>query len=758
MTWRDLRQKTAGLLLSWLRAVRSVLPIDVKVRATQLFWLKRIGTAAAMLLVIANLFSPVRHDEYDFKAGDTASRDIFAPVAFPVLKRPDSLRAEQDSAAARVLAIAYRDLDAQKKVLADLDRFLIDLANLREQDATLAAKEKTLRGWSQALSAGTVSYLLSAPSLSQFQLGLQRLCAQVLDAGVIAASDQQLRSLGTDLILRDGDQIRRLPAAGLISEESLPLVLRVKCQTAFASSESAARAAEELSRAIVTPNVFVKLDEFQAAQNDARCSVPATVGQVAKGELIVGIYQRVDDAAAQKLYSLKARLDEISLASRRGGTRYLLTLLSRLLALGFFLGIILFYLRQFRPEVFRSDRSMLLIAASILVTMLFSWLVIVQRQLSPYLIPAALGPMIISLMFDVTLGTIMAVTVSLLLGVVTGLNFPLTVVALVAGAVASFAVKGLRSRFQFMYTSFVALALVSTLAIAAVEYLRPSSFLQIRQAVIWGPANAALCVVLTVVLLPLFEALFRTTTDYTLLELADLDQPLLKRLSIEAPGTFQHGLLVGNLAEAAAKAIGANSLQARIMGYYHDIGKLTKPEYFIENQLDSANKHDTLLPKMSFLVLVSHVKDGLNLAHQHRLPTVLIDAIAQHHGTTLSKFFYNKAQKAADGTVSETDFRYPGPRPQTKEVGLLMLADVVEATVRSLREYTPSRIRRMVKATIADKASELELDESTLTLHDLNLAGESFIPLLLSVFHQRIEYPGQHRDAAGDKQPQARTT
>ena len=754
-----MKKKIYDILLTWLKFGRSLLPIDVKVRATQLFWLKRIGAAAAILLVIANLFSPVRHDEYDFKAGDTSSRDIFAPFAFPVLKDPDSLRAEQDAAASRVLAIAYRDADAQQKMLADLDRFLINLANLREQDATLSARERTLRGWNNGFSAGTVSFLLSAPSLSQFQLGLRGLCAQLLDAGVIAASDQQLKTLGPDLILRDRDQIKRLPAAGFITEESLPLVLRVKSQTMFPGSESAARAAEELARGIITPNVFVKLDEFLAAQNEARYSVPSAVGQVTKGEMIIGIYQRVDDAAARKLYSLKTRLDEVSLAARRGSMRYLLTLLSRLLALGFFLGIILFYLRQFRPEIFRSDRSMLLIAASILVTMLFSWLVIVQRQLSPYLIPAALGPMIISLMFDVTLGTVMAVTVSLLLGVVTGLNFPLTVVALVAGSVASFSVKGLRSRFQFMYTSIIALAIVNTLAIAAVEYLRLSSFLQIRQAVLWGPANAALTVVLTVVLLPLFEALFRTTTDYSLLELADLDQPLLKRLSIEAPGTFQHGLLVGNLAEAAAKAIGANSLQARIMGYYHDIGKLTKPEYFIENQLDSANKHDTLLPKMSFLVLVSHVKDGLNLAREHRLPTVLIDAIAQHHGTTLSKFFHGKAQKTADGTVSETDYRYPGPKPQSKEVGLLMLADVVEATVRSMREYNPSRIRRVVKATIADKASELELDESTLTLHDLNLAGEAFIPLLLSVFHQRIEYPAQQKESgAGDKPPQARTT
>ncbi len=750
--------KTASAIIAGIaKFLRPLLPAVLRIPASQLFWLKRMAGAGVMLFAIANLFSPARHDEFDLKAGDVASRDIYAPFSFPVLKHPDSLRAEQDQAASRVLAIAYLDPEVRRAVSADLDRFLIDLAGLRQSDDYLAEKERAVNGRLPALSSGSVSFLVSTPNLRPFQAGLRELFAQALGAGVVAAGDHDLASLGADLMLRDGEQIRRLPVSGFIASESLPLVLRVRSQTLFPGSAAAARASEEIGAALIVPNVFLKLEDFRAAQAQARLAVPAAVGQVVKGELIVGIYQRVDPAAARSLYSLKARLEEISLASRRGGLRYFLTLLSKLLALGFFLAIIGFYLHQFRPDIFRSDRAMLLIAAVIMTTMLCSWLVISQRQLSPYLIPAALAPMITALMFDITLGTIMAVTASLLLGVVTGLNFPLTVVALVGGSVASFAVKGLRSRLQFMVTSFLAVAVVNILAIAAVEYLRLSSFQQIRQAVTWGPAGAALSVVLVVVLLPLFEVVFRVTTDYTLLELADLDQPLLKRLSIEATGTFQHSLLVGNLAEAAAKSIGANSLQSRIMGYYHDIGKLTKPEYFIENQMVSANKHDSLQPKMSFLVLVSHVRDGLTLAREHRLPMVLIDAIAQHHGTTLSKFFYGKAQKASGG-VSDSDYRYPGPRPQTKETGLLMLADVVEATVRSMRDPNPVRIRRVVKASIADKANELELDESTLTLHDLNLAGEAFLPILLSVFHQRIEYPAREPAAAAAQPDPPRTT
>jgi hypothetical protein len=316
------------------------------------------------------------------------------------------------------------------------------------------------------------------------------------------------------------------------------------------------------------------------------------------------------------------------------------------------------------------------------------------------------------------------------------------VVALVSGSVAALVVKGLRGRLQFIGRSFLAIAFVNVLAIAAVEYLKLSSFAQIKQALTLGPINALFSVILALVLLPLLETVFRTTTDFSLLELADPDQNLLKRLSIEAPGTFQHSMIVGNLAEAAAKAIDANSLQARIMGYYHDVGKLEKPEYFIENQVDIQNRHDGLAPKMSCLVLFSHVKEGAELVRANRLPKLLMDAIRQHHGTTLCKYFFQKALRASEGSVPESEYRYPGPKPQTREIGLVMLADVVEASVRSLRERdkSPGRIRRLVKATIVDKANDLELDETNLTLHDLHLAGEAFIPVLLAVFHPRIDY------------------
>lgn len=716
-------------------------------RSRQLFWLRRIAIAAILLLALANLFSPLRDDNIDLKPGTISTREVIAPFDFPILLNPDSLRALQDSAASRVLPLAYRHLEIEARMREDIDRFLIKLAALREEDDFLSNKKKSLSSWGLGLSEETVDFLLSVSSLYQFQSGLKTVSEQIIQAGILPLSDDQLPELGPEIMIQQNDQLVRRPASSLITRPSLALAARIKAQELYPNSDKLSQAVSEVAGSLLVSNISVNLEEVAQARARARASIPAFTGWVRRGERILAPYQLVDDNAYLKLLSLRQRLQEMNLAARSGSWwRYLLTLLSRLLALGFFISILIFYLRHFRPEIFQSLSSLVLLAVIIMLTMLAGWLIISHSELSPYLIPAAVGSLITSLVFDITLGSVMAVTISLLLGVVTSFSFPVTVVALASGSVAALLVRGLRGRMQFIATSFAAIALTNILAIAAVEYLRLSPLSQIKQALVLGPVNALFSVILTLVLLPIIEAVFRTTTDFSLLEMADPDQHLLKRLSIEAPGTFQHSMLVGTLAEAAAKAIGANSLQARIMGYYHDIGKLAKPEYFIENQSEGQNRHDGLPPKMSCLILFSHVKEGLALAQAHRLPQILRDAIAQHHGTALCRFFYQRAIQQSQGTVPpQADFRYPGPKPQSKETGILMLADTVEATVRSLKDRSPSRIRRMVKSIIIERANDLELDETNLTLHELNLIGESFIPVLLAVFHPRIDYP------SGDK-------
>jgi len=251
-------------------------------------------------------------------------------------------------------------------------------------------------------------------------------------------------------------------------------------------------------------------------------------------------------------------------------------------------------------------------------------------------------------------------------------------------------------------------------------------------------------------LAPLLEPL-GYTTNIKLLELANLNHPLLKKLAMEAPGTYHHSIMVGNIAEAAAEQIGANPILARVGAYYHDIGKVdktTRPSYFIENQLRGPNPHDKLEPSMSALILVAHVKHGVEKAREYRLGTPIIDIIQQHHGTNLIRYFFNKALERAGRdhqTVQEDKYHYSGPRPQSKEAALVMMADTAEAACRTLAEATPARIQKTVQMLITGLFSEGQLDQSTLTLKDLHAVTKSFVRALQGIYHARIEYPADAR-------------
>src|SRR5262249_42920816 len=266
-----------------------------------------------------------------------------------------------------------------------------------------------------------------------------------------------------------------------------------------------------------------------------------------------------------------------------------------------------------------------------------------------------------------------------------------------------------------------------------------------------GFVNGLLATMVGSILLPVFVWAFGISTDIKLLELSNLNLPLLRQLAERAPGTYHHSIMVGLLAEAAAEAIGADSLFARVACYYHDIGKMVRPSYFVENQTYMGNRHDGLSPRMSSLVLANHVKQGIELARTHKLPPRIISIIPQHHGTGLMKFFYYKAREAADdpdSTTLEQEFRYPGPKPQGKEAAIIMIADSVEAAARTIKTPTPAKLRNMIDMIIARIRDDGQLDESNITLRELNMVAESFVKVLAGIHHHRIDYPGYDFDKA----------
>ena len=274
----------------------------------------------------------------------------------------------------------------------------------------------------------------------------------------------------------------------------------------------------------------------------------------------------------------------------------------------------------------------------------------------------------------------------------------------------------------------------------------------------WSTVNAFIATMVTIGLLPLLEIIFKITSNFTLLELSDLNRPLLKRLAIEAPGTYHHSIILGNLAEAAASGIGANPIYARVGAYYHDIGKLKKPQYFVENQSSRENPHNKLSPKMSSLIISNHVKEGVELARQARLPECVIDVIRQHHGKSHISFFFSKEKQQNPGTtLNEQDFCYPGPKPMTREAAIIMIADSVESASRTLVDPSVSRIRGLIKKIIDTKLHDGQLDNTGLTLRDLSRIGEEFVPILIGVHHQRMEYPEREKKTEKDKSNNGRS-
>jgi putative nucleotidyltransferase with HDIG domain len=356
--------------------------------------------------------------------------------------------------------------------------------------------------------------------------------------------------------------------------------------------------------------------------------------------------------------------------------------------------------------------------------------------------PLAAASMIVCLFLGMEIAFPFAMVLSLSVAVMLQNRLELFIYFFLSSVMGAYWIQHCRERKVFIKAG-LKLGLLNILLVTAID-IYSGTFPKIEVLWDWGFALQAGVVagMITTGIAPLIELAFGFTTDITLLELANFDQPILRRLMIEAPGTYHHSVIVGSLVEAAAADIGANPLLAKVCGYYHDIGKLKQPLYFVENQLDGKNRHDKLAPSMSSLILISHVKAGVDLAKKNKLGQAIIDTIQQHHGTSIITYFYEKAkQQRGPDAVKIDDYRYPGPKPQTRETGLVMLADIVEAASRTLHNPTPSRIQGLVQNLINKVFSDGQLDNCELTLRNLHSIAKSFNKILTGIHHHRVEYP-----------------
>ena len=428
--------------------------------------------------------------------------------------------------------------------------------------------------------------------------------------------------------------------------------------------------------------------------------------------------------------------------------------LGQMIVTGLVLLIVYFFLHTYWPHFRLQERDLVFVSVTLIATCLmtrffFTLGVVFESGFSSIdagalvlATPSALG----GILLEVTLGAsgvlLFALSFALIAGIYLAEPSTMMILILLGNLGAALCVETCSRRSSFLRAGF-RVAGINAIVVMCLMLLYPAQgfgdgFFRVFCAVLAGALSGVIATGLT----PIVEHLGGYVTDIKLLELASLDRPLLRELSLRAPGTLNHSMVMGQMGEAAAEAIGANSLLTRVSAYYHDIGKIKKPDYFVENQRDKENKHDKLTPSMSALIIKAHVKDGIEMAKQHKLPKAIIDCIPEHHGTSLIEYFYDKAMKESeDGEeVDENHYRYPGPKPQTRESGILMLADAVEAATRTLSDPSPTKIQGLVQKMINKIFANGQLSESNLTLKDLHEIAKSFTRVLSGIHHRRVEY------------------
>jgi putative nucleotidyltransferase with HDIG domain len=710
--------------------------------------LKEISPRLAFVVVFAIvgvlLLPPTqRSKDVMFKAGMIADRDIIAPFNFDVPLAQGELGMAKDQAAASVLPVYERNRVVEIEIKRDLNGLLDSLTSVVGHD-TLPRDQKLdiINSYLPYLSKNSAVILLEKNTFNVIKKSVAAYQSQILLEGLIDNSGPLRRGDFENIAVLDGDKEIRARVKDVNDQGQLDDVIREKSVSQFGKNRGRAQVFFEIVRAYLLPNLILNLEETQRRRVLAIEKVPGTF-RVSKNERIIAEHDKVTKEQENILRALE---DARSIMVVESSPLTLVGLYTaeilRLIIFGLIFGS---YLYIFRRKLYY---NLSMVGAMFAVMLLFLVLtaVVIRFSLNEFLIPVAFVSLMLAALFDFRLGLATTVMASLLIPLVTNVPYSVGFVALLAGAMGVVGLKHLRSRSHF-YTVFLYITLAYIVGVISVELGQLETFEELYTHIFWGVMSGLFASVSVMFLLPIFENIFNMTTRFTLLELTDLNKPILKRLAMEARGTYHHSMLIGNLVDSVAGDVGADPLRARVMAYYHDIGKILKTEYFAENQDQGFNKHEKIKPQMSALILLSHVKDGVELAREEKLPPLVIDAIREHHGTTVMAYFYQKALETdSHSSVNMDDFRYPGPRPRSKESALLMLADSVEAAVRSLKEPAPSHIRNMVVKLVDGRAQDGELDDSGLTLLDLAIIRDRFIKILSGIYHARLRYPGQESE------------
>lgn len=655
---------------------------------------------------------------YSLEVGEVARFDIKVPRDME--NRAQTLRDQEEAGIQGVIEAQNNpdNYELNQAIILKAEQKTTSLFSFIEERLQFEAEQEQSEALEEA-GNGLTSEQLRKDIQEGWEVSLSaRVVSQIMEAS--PEEFQVLSRETTDILVKQMNQP--------VTAENLTQI-REELSGLFEDSEVNPRLREVaylIAGQMIVPNLKLNQDKVERARIEATKQVEPVF--VKAGEIIISDGTIVRAEHIQLLQDLGLYKEGIDYKALSGLAIIIIVMLA-------LLGV---YLHKYRRNILLSENKLaLLCSALIVVTFITKILSFVEWSLAAYLSPIALAGILITILLDSRTATITVLFLSVLTVMIHD-SLVVTALSFIGGIVAILSVSQVSQRGELMRAGFI-VGGSNVLVMIGFGLMQGETLLIIHSYL--GVVNGLISSIIAIGSLPYFESVFNITSGIRLLELSNPNQPVLRRLLMETPGTYHHSILVGNLAEAAAEAVGADGLLARVGSTYHDIGKLKRPYFFAENQIGIDNPHDKIAPSLSTLIITSHVKDGLELAREHKLPDVVSDFITQHHGTDLVKFFYHRAKENDGEVIEEKDFRYPGPKPQTKETAIVSLADAVEAAVRSLVKPTPGKIEALVRKIIRDRLDDGQLDESDLTFKDLNKIAEAFVKVLIGIFHARVEYP-----------------
>ena len=721
---------------------------------------------------------------YSYQLNDIANEPIIAPFDFGILKTDQKLSKDLDEARNSVQFSFSRDQDFVNKQISDIDTFFIYLNDIygahelfiSSQDSLYKYRyEPEFESYQTSFIADSTTYVtLYSEFLNQYQfqidkaqwdqlLGIneslaepinlelfknqiKQICLNRWAEGIIdeplenILSDEISIIQGGELVIAHTKNYNDIETAWKKNREEVNQIYENELDIKSILSY-------ELINEFTKPNILFDKELTESRQKERLDKVSRFQGTVLANELIVDTNNRITESVLLKLKSLQFE-SERRLGYERAADKF-----REYLGAFFVVAILLFLLFSFfyiyRNNYFKNFKLLLLIGLLMYLIVFFSW-IIVSYQLPVYIIPIAMFSILLTVLLDTTVALISSTILILLISLLIGNDLDFAIIQFFISFIAILSVRKLRKRRQIIAT-MLTLVFCGLFVFFSVMLFKGIDFLDYNYSTVGYLALASfLCPILAFGLVPLFESFFGITTDLSLIELLDYDQPLLKKLMEDAPGTHTHSVKVGTLAESCANAVGARALLCRVGSYYHDIGKIKKPEYYAENQT-GVNKHDSITPHMSAKILKQHVTDGLALADEYGLPKIVKDFIKTHHAKNKMEFFYKKALEI-DNKVDENEFRYPGPKPRTKETGIVMLAEAIEAQANSLKNPTLEKFEIMIDKAIRSRLEDGQLDECPLTMEDLQkIKGRrdgkhGLLPVLSGLYHSRPEYPSKDNE------------